>query len=148
MTRPSLHPAPSPAVEDLRKLTQPRQDLLHRGLVFAVHITGRAEVARLASALRTTACTSIACGTTAPAPRRRHPAAATNPTHQTELDEVAAAAPPCRVFLELGWNGRPSRRVLIHLDTDNREARLVSLLFVYGAAGPSSMRSRCLEGGV
>ncbi|KAG0717789.1 Peptidyl-prolyl cis-trans isomerase F, mitochondrial [Chionoecetes opilio] len=53
-----------------------------------------------------------------------------------EVDEVVAAAPPCRVFLVLGWKGRPSRRVLIHLGTDTPGARQF-LLLCTGQRGPS-----------
>ncbi|KAG0725650.1 Peptidyl-prolyl cis-trans isomerase [Chionoecetes opilio] len=52
-----------------------------------------------------------------------------------QVDEVVAAKPPCRVFLVLGWKGRPSRRVLIHLRTNNPGARQF-LLLCTGQRGP------------
>ncbi|KAG0728600.1 Peptidyl-prolyl cis-trans isomerase CYP18-4 [Chionoecetes opilio] len=117
--------SPPLKVEDLRSLTQHARDLLQRGLVFAVHTTvGRSRQAKIS--LEDDRL-YLHCLRDQPLPR----CAIT-----LQLDEVAAAAPPCRVFLELGWKGRPSRRVLIHLDTDTPMARQF-LLLCTGQRGPS-----------
>ncbi|KAG0723813.1 hypothetical protein GWK47_041885 [Chionoecetes opilio] len=53
----------------------------------------------------------------------------------TDVDEVAAAAPPCLLFLMLEWPGSAPRRVLIHLGTDTPRARQF-LLLCTGQRGP------------
>ncbi|KAG0692889.1 NK-tumor recognition protein [Chionoecetes opilio] len=101
-----------------------------RGLVFAVHTTeGRSRHARISfeDERLYLHCLLDQRRQT----RRSLPRGAVT----LQVDEVAAAAPPCQVFLLLGWPGSAPRRVLICLSPDTPYGRQF-LLLCTGQRGP------------